>query len=165
MAQCGYDPSEMLKVMEILKAASKGGGRANIFATHPDPYPYYARLVAERPFHYDARLKLWVAASAAAVSAVLQSPLCRVRPPAEPVPQHLGDGAAAQVFTRLVRMRDDPAREATKQALLAALSALPPAKIAAADFPGDAIAAVTGQPIGVSPFAAINDLVRRLLPS
>lgn len=99
--------------------------------THPDPYPWYAALVAERPFHYDARLKLWIAASAEAVTAVLQSDLCHVRPAAEPVPRHLGSGAAAQVFRRLVRMRDDPQREAVKQALLAALAALSPEHIVA----------------------------------
>src|SRR5690606_26686537 len=110
-----------------------------------------------------------------------------VRPPAEPVPQHLGDGAAAQVFTRLVRMRDDPAREATKQALLAALSALPPAKIAAAaakvldDLHGGAfapdawlfalpvrvMAALLGLPEGRLAQAAAwtGDFVRCLLPA
>ena len=38
MAQAGYDPSAMLDVMEILKNASKGGGRQPEFlATHPLP--------------------------------------------------------------------------------------------------------------------------------
>ena len=54
--------------------------------THPDPYPYYADLVARRPLYRDDALQLWVASSAAAVTAVLASDLCRVRPPAEPVP-------------------------------------------------------------------------------
>lgn len=58
-------------------------------ATHPDPYPYYARLVAERPFHRDPVLGLWVASSAAAVTAVLTNPACRVRPRAEPIPPAL----------------------------------------------------------------------------
>ncbi len=31
---------------------------------HPDPYPYYADLVARRPLYRDAALGLWVAASA-----------------------------------------------------------------------------------------------------
>ena len=49
-------------------------------ATHANPYPYYAQLVAERPLYYDAGLKLWVAAGAAVVDAVLTSDLCGVRP-------------------------------------------------------------------------------------
>ena len=36
--------------------------------THPDPYPYYAELVASRPLHRDDSLGLWVAASAASVT-------------------------------------------------------------------------------------------------
>jgi len=36
--------------------------------THPDPYPYYANLVAERPLYRDESLGLWVAAGAAAVT-------------------------------------------------------------------------------------------------
>jgi hypothetical protein len=32
--------------------------------THPDPYPYYADLVAHRPLYCDATLGLWVASSA-----------------------------------------------------------------------------------------------------
>ena len=55
--------------------------------THPDPYPFYAGLVAQRPLYRDDALGLWVAASAGAVTAVLASDLCRVRPPAEPVPR------------------------------------------------------------------------------
>jgi predicted Zn-dependent protease len=37
MAQAGYDPTQMLRVMEILKEASGGRGGASILATHPDP--------------------------------------------------------------------------------------------------------------------------------
>ena len=38
MAEAGYDPSAMLDVMEVLKAASKGGGKQPEFlATHPLP--------------------------------------------------------------------------------------------------------------------------------
>jgi len=31
--------------------------------THADPYPYYASLVAQRPFYRDDALGLWVASS------------------------------------------------------------------------------------------------------
>ena len=38
MSEAGYDPREMLRVMQILKQASGGGGRGpDILATHPDP--------------------------------------------------------------------------------------------------------------------------------
>src|SRR5262245_35711036 len=74
--------------------------------THPDPYPYYADLVARCPLHRDDALGLWVASSAEAVMAVLTSERCRVRPPAEPVPAALAGSAAGDVFGRLVRMND-----------------------------------------------------------
>nr|MCR5898881.1 cytochrome P450 [Burkholderia sp. HAN2018] len=48
--------------------------------THRDPYPYYAALVDGPPFAFDATLGLWVASRAAAVTAVLGHPACRVRP-------------------------------------------------------------------------------------
>src|SRR5256885_14375258 len=54
--------------------------------THPDPYPYYRDLVAQRPLAYDETLGGWVAASAAAVRATLSSGSCRVIPVGEPVP-------------------------------------------------------------------------------
>jgi len=75
-------------------------------ATHSDPYPYYARLVAERPLYRDERLDLWVASSAAAVLDVLSSEICRVRPPAEPVPRSLVGSPAGEIFRQLVRMND-----------------------------------------------------------
>jgi cytochrome P450 len=92
--------------------------------THADPYPYYADLVATAPFERHERLNLWVAASAEAVTAVLTSELCRVRPAAEPVPKALLGSAAADVFARLVRMTDGPAQQALKRAVMAALGSL-----------------------------------------
>ena len=74
--------------------------------THPDPYPYYANLVAERPLYRDASLGLWVAAGAAAVTSVLKSEAGRVRPPAEPVPRALVGTPAGEIFRHLVRMND-----------------------------------------------------------
>src|SRR5579862_5414553 len=92
-------------------------------ATHPDPYPYYAQLVAEKPLHRDTASGLWVAADAAAVSAVLTSELCRVRPPAEPVPIALLGSPAGDIFGRLVRMTDGPGRCPVKRAIAATLAA------------------------------------------
>jgi cytochrome P450 len=92
--------------------------------THPDPYPYYARLVAEKPVHHDDALGLWVAASAEAVHAALTSDLCRVRPPAEPVPKALLGSSAGEVFRHLVRMNDGPGHCPWKQAVTGALEAI-----------------------------------------
>lgn len=74
--------------------------------THPDPWPFYRSLRQERPLFFDAGLGLWVASSHAAVSAALNHPALRVRPPAEPVPKALQGTAAGEVFALLVRMTD-----------------------------------------------------------
>ncbi len=93
-------------------------------ATHPDPYPYYREMVATRPLHRDEGLGLWVAASAEAVTAVLTSPLVRVRPAAEPVPEALRGSPLAEIFGRLVRMTDGRGHGPMKQAVVGALAAL-----------------------------------------
>ena len=98
--------------------------------THPDPYPYYARLVAEAQFQRHDGLGLWVAASAEAVTAVLTSELCRVRPPAEPVPKALLGSPAAEIFRRLVRMNDGPGQQELKRAVMATLGSIDGAKAA-----------------------------------
>lgn len=92
--------------------------------THPEPYPYYADLVARSPLAWDATLVLWVAASAEAVTAVLTSDLCRVRPPAEPVPRSLLGSPAADIFRHLVRMNDGPRHQALKPTVTATLASL-----------------------------------------
>jgi len=71
-------------------------GDAIAAVTHPDPYPYYRKLVEQRPFYYDQDLKLWIAASAATVNEVLTSGFCRVRPLDEPVPRALIDSLRAK---------------------------------------------------------------------
>src|SRR5262249_59006443 len=108
-----------------------GGPPANpaAAATHPDPYPYYAQLVAERPLHRDEGLDLWVAASAEAVRAVLTSPLCRVRPASEPVPRSLLGSAAGEIFGQLVRMSDGPAHLSTKLSVSGHLGSMNPAVV------------------------------------
>jgi cytochrome P450 len=97
--------------------------------THPDPYPYYAELVAERPFYRDAGLGLWVAASAPAVTAALSSDLARVRPPAEPVPPRLLGSAAGEIFRHLVRMNDGATHLRLKPGVSARLAMLDPARV------------------------------------
>lgn len=98
--------------------------------THPDPYPYYAELVAARPFHHDTRLGLWIAASAPAVTAVLSSgDLARVRPPAEQVPHALLGSPAGEIFRHLVRMNDGATHLRLKPGVSARLAMLDPAQV------------------------------------
>ncbi|MFD3700107.1 cytochrome P450 [Streptomyces sp. NPDC058646] len=87
----------------------------------PDPYPFYARLVAERPFAHDGALGAWVAADAAAVRSVLGSGALRVRPPAEPVPAGIAGTAAGEVFGDLVRMTDGEPQRRLKAVVAQAL--------------------------------------------
>jgi cytochrome P450 len=92
--------------------------------TAPDPYPYYAALAAERPFHFDDALGAWVACDAAAVADVLGEPACRVRPPAEPVPAGILGTAAGDVFGALVRMTDGDLQRRLKRVVTEALGAV-----------------------------------------
>src|SRR5262245_40231524 len=98
--------------------------------THPDPYDYYADLVARKPHYYDDQLKLWVAASAGAVTDVLTNDLCRVRPATEPVPEALLGSPAAEIFRHLVRMDDGERHYPSKQAVAAALASLDVVQVA-----------------------------------
>jgi cytochrome P450 len=98
--------------------------------THPDPYPYYARLVAERPLYRDEALGLWVASSGAAVEAVLSSELGRVRPPAEPVPKAILGSPAGELFRHLVRMNDGAGHCPLKAVVSTALQSIDAAEIA-----------------------------------
>jgi cytochrome P450 len=92
--------------------------------THPDPYPYYAELTRARPLHRDEPLGLWVACSAATVTAALDSPPCLVRPPSEPVPRALVGSPAGSIFGRLVRMNDGAQHSALKPAVSASTAGL-----------------------------------------
>lgn len=100
--------------------------------THPDPYPFYTDLVAKRPLYRDDALGVWVAASAEAVTAVLTSDLCRVRPPAEPVPRALVGSPAGEIFRHLVRMTDGPGHAPCKHAVAATLGSFGETETAAA---------------------------------
>jgi predicted Zn-dependent protease len=44
MAEAGYDPRSMVRVMEILDAASQGGRPPEFFSTHPNPENRIARI-------------------------------------------------------------------------------------------------------------------------
>ena len=98
--------------------------------THPDPYPYYADLIARQPLYRDETLGMWVASSASAVSAVLRSDLCRVRPPAEPVPNALLGSPAADLFGSLMRMNDGAYHAALKPAVVATMQGIAPTQVA-----------------------------------
>lgn len=100
--------------------------------THPDPYPYYAELVANRPLYRDAEAGMWIASSAETVTAVLASDLCRVRPPTEQVPRALEGSPAGGVFRQLVRMNDGERHGPLKEAVSSALCAIDAEQVAAA---------------------------------
>lgn len=97
--------------------------------THPNPYPFYAELIGQKPFYFDGGLSMWVAASAEAVAGVLTSELCRVRPVTEPVPRALLDSAAADIFRHLVRMNDGETHRPFKRAISSTLSLFDPAQV------------------------------------
>jgi cytochrome P450 len=98
--------------------------------THPDPYPFYAELVATRPLYRDESLGLWVAAGAGAVTSVLSSDICRVRPPTEPVPRALLGSPAADIFRHLVRMNDGAGHGPLKQVVSSTLGSIDAAQVA-----------------------------------
>ncbi len=133
-------------------------------ATHPDPYPYYARLVAERSLAFDAGLGLWIAADAAAVDAVLASALCRVRPPAEPVPTALSGTPAADLFRRLVRMNDGAGHCPLKGALAAALATAENGAAPLAQATAQALARHLPPPGAPAQRAALDAFMFRLPP-
>ncbi len=88
--------------------------------TAQDPYPYYARLVAERALYWDRDIEMWVASSAAAVESVLRNAALHVRPPAEPIPAALLGTPAGDIFCRLARMTDGSNHVRMKAALTVA---------------------------------------------
>jgi len=47
LEQVGYDPREMIKVMEVLKASGGGGNQPAIFQSHPDPELRIQQIEAE----------------------------------------------------------------------------------------------------------------------
>lgn len=92
--------------------------------SHPDPYPFYASLVAEKPFYFDETLESWVASSAEAVTATLTSDLCGVRSAGEPVPTRLIGSEAGDIFRNFVRMNDRVEHTRVKHAVAAAIGTI-----------------------------------------
>lgn len=98
--------------------------------THADPSGYYARLAVERPLYREEATGVWVAASAAVVSAVLSSEICYTRPVAGPVPEAIRGTPIAEIFGRLVRMRDDASRCPFKKSMGTVFHDLDPDRVA-----------------------------------
>ena len=92
--------------------------------THPDPYPYYAALRNGPSLVFVEGLRLWVAASAAAVTDALDNRACRVRPAAEPVPQAIAGSASGEVFGYLIRMNEGEKHDTPRLAIERALAAI-----------------------------------------
>lgn len=88
---------------------------------HPDPYPFYARLVSGEPIYREGVDGPWIAVSAAATNAVLTSPLCLTRPIFNRVPEALVGTSVAEIFSRLVRMNDGEIHCPLKSTVAAAL--------------------------------------------
>ncbi|UFH50908.1 cytochrome P450 [Pseudomonas sp. KNUC1026] len=101
-------------------------------ATHTDPYPCYERLRRHAGLSFDAELGLRIASDAQSVQAILEHPDCLVRPLDEPVPGYLGQGAAGDIFSRLMRMNEGAAHLGPKRVMALALAALPAHAIAEA---------------------------------
>ncbi|MEJ7805082.1 MAG: cytochrome P450 [Telluria sp.] len=93
-------------------------------ATHPDPYPYYRRLLAGSALVFDEGLGLWIASRAAVVAEVMANPHCQVRPVAEAVPDALAGSSAGAVFARLARMNDGAPHAQAKHAIGIALGSV-----------------------------------------
>jgi cytochrome P450 len=94
--------------------------------THENPYPYYAGLAARNPFYFDEAIGLWIATSAEAVHTVLNSPLCQVRPLAEPVPKTIAGSGAGDIFGRLIRMNEGSRHQPMKGAVSSTLAVVQP---------------------------------------
>lgn len=114
-------------------------------ATHPSPYPYYARLVSGPPLIFDEELRLWVAARAAVVTEVFEHPHCMVRPAHEQIPRALAGLPTGEIFGHLVRMNDGEKHARSKFAMRQALAGIGLARIDACTL--SAVQALSGQPL------------------
>ena len=152
-----------MSAKDLTEAAPAAGEPADPIAavTHPDPYPYYARLAAGPPIQREERLGLWVASSAEAVAAVLTHPLSRVRPAHEPVPRHLVSSGAGEIFGRLVRMNDGKRHRLTRPAVEAAVAGLDRERI---ERTGDRLATALRDPAEAAVEGAALDAFAFALP-
>lgn len=86
-------------------------------ASHPDPYPYYRRLLNGPEISFDAAIGCWVVSRAAVIEEVLASPFCAVRPATEPVPPAIAGSSAGALFGRLIRMNEGCPHATGKRAI------------------------------------------------
>lgn len=97
--------------------------------THPDPYPYYATLRQHPSLVRHDALKLWVAARASTVRAVLEDERLTVRPANEPVPRAIVGEPAGAVFGQLARMNEGEPHRVARQALIQGLASVDAAQV------------------------------------
>jgi cytochrome P450 len=90
--------------------------------SYADPYPYYRRLRETQPLYFDAALGVWVASSAAVVTALLSEPGFHTRPINQIVPPSLQTTEISEIYGSLVRMTDGEYQRLMKQAVVTALS-------------------------------------------
>lgn len=69
---------------------------------------------------------MWVVADAELLRSVLDDARFSVRPSTQPVPPQLLDGSLAALFSKLIRMRDDPLRGSARALVVALLGAVSP---------------------------------------
>lgn len=93
-------------------------------ATHPDPYDYYARLRRQSELVFDADLGLWIASGACVVEAILEHPDCLVRPLHEPIPVAIVQGAAGDIFGRLMRMNEGTQHQCPRRVIEPTLTSM-----------------------------------------
>lgn len=92
--------------------------------SHPNPYPYYARLAAERPVSREGADGPWVVAGAAAVRSVLTDPNCLTRPAGRIVPETMIGTPVGEIYGGLVRLNDGPVHCALKPNVTGAIDGL-----------------------------------------
>ncbi|MBI6635466.1 cytochrome P450 [Pseudomonas paralactis] len=93
-------------------------------ATHADPYAYYSRLRQQGALLFDAELGVWMASGASVVEAILEHPDCLVRPLHEPIPTALLQGAAGDVFGRLMRMNEGAQHQCPRRVIEPTLASM-----------------------------------------
>lgn len=89
-----------------------------------NPEHVYAALAAHGVMVWHAERQAWIATHETSIRAVLDHPACRVRPAGQPVPAALDRTTAGDIFSRMVRMTDDPYHDQAKAAVGAALAAV-----------------------------------------
>jgi len=92
--------------------------------THPDPYPYYARLAVEQPVSREGDDGAWVVAGAEAVRSVLTNADCLTRPAGRVVPDSMIGTPVGDIYGALVRLNDGPMHCAMKPSVKGTMDGL-----------------------------------------